>query len=488
MNPRWPRLGLTGKVVFLLLVVTAVPIVVSAVFIGEIARVAQNVADGEVERLRLPLERAAEAYRLAISAQKTAFRQAAMSIALNGALRSGCADGAQVMPAFGTLMDEHAALSRIELLDAHGSSLGAKERDMRQPVRRWAITQPLSGTTCQVVLTFAVSAKLFEEQAELGEVLGASRARAKVRRTLPDSYRNAFVAVVAIVMLATFGVAILVARRATRRIGRLALATQRVRKGDLDVQVSPSLPSARGGDEIDALAVNFDEMVVKLRKSRAEIEYLQKIGAWQEVARRLAHEIKNPLTPIQLAVQQLHSKYDGKDERYERLLEEARAIVTEEIASLRRLVDTFRGLASLPRVEPSPVDLAQVVGEAAREVPFTSRAPAEKVVISADRQLLRRVIVNLVENAREAGAKEVVVAWHRAPDHACLLVDDDGPGVPSHLRDRLFDPYVTTKGQGTGLGLAIAKKTILDHGGEIALSSAASPLGGARFEIKLLVG
>jgi len=203
------------------------------------------------------------------------------------------------------------------------------------------------------------------------------------------------------------------------------------------------------------------------------------------VARRLAHEIKNPLTPIQLAVQELHRKYDGDDEKFRRLLDEAHAIVAEEVAGLRRLVDAFRGFATLPRVEPKPLDLAVVVEDVAREQEIGTGPPSGPVMISGDRLLLRRAIVNLVENARQAGARRVEVAWRCDGDRATIAVDDDGPGVPEVVRDRVFDPYVTTKEHGTGLGLAIVKKTMLEHGGEVRLCPEPSPLGGARFELSL---
>jgi nitrogen fixation/metabolism regulation signal transduction histidine kinase len=225
-------------------------------------------------------------------------------------------------------------------------------------------------------------------------------------------------------------------------------------------------------------------MVDDLGRSRAQIEYLQKIGAWQEVARRLAHEIKNPLTPIQLAVQELGTRYPGDDPAYRRKLDDATEIVTEEIAGLRRLVDAFSAFAKLPRVEPKPLDVAAVVDDVAREVPLECRPPAAPVTVSGDRMLLRRVLVNLADNAFQAGAKTVRVSWRRDGDVARVTVEDDGPGVPADLAERIFDPYVTTKPHGTGLGLAIAKKTVLEHGGTIALVGA-SALGGATFDITL---
>ena len=180
-------------------------------------------------------------------------------------------------------------------------------------------------------------------------------------------------------------------------------AARRVGEGDLAVRVHP-----KGRDELDELGRAFDRMVAELGDARSRLEYLQKVSAWQEVARRLAHEIKNPLTPIQLAVQELGSKYKGDDPAPIRLnLATAQEILSEEIGTIRRLVDDFSAFAKLPKVEPAPVDLAQVVEDFVRThaewqpVLRIDREPAP-VEALCDRMLIRRVLSNLVENAVQA--------------------------------------------------------------------------------------
>src|SRR5215471_17105409 len=179
-------------------------------------------------------------------------------------------------------------------------------------------------------------------------------------------------------------------------------------------------------------------MVAELGDARSRLGYLQKVSAWQEVARRLAHEIKNPLTPIQLAVQELGSKYRGGDPEYQRLLGTAQEILTEEVGVIRRLVDDFSAFAKLPKVEPAPVDLAQVVEDFARSHPewqeSLSVERANPVPAVCDRMLIRRVLANLVENAVQAaegaGRKPAVrLAVLARPGGATILVDDNGPGT-----------------------------------------------------------
>jgi nitrogen fixation/metabolism regulation signal transduction histidine kinase len=266
-------------------------------------------------------------------------------------------------------------------------------------------------------------------------------------------------------------------------------------------------------------------MLSEMQQSRARIVYLQRIGAWQEMAQRLAHEIKNPLTPIQLAVQECHRKYDGADSKFRSLLDTTLEIVEEEVGTLRRLVGNFSSFARLPQAELREADLRDFVRECSEQLGHLEHAddagnigaessgeldaltphnvkvewevPRAPLPAAIDRQMLRRVLVNLVRNAaqavrdaRAAGAApdamlgHVVVSARPDDDGAIIAVEDDGPGVPDDMRDRIFDPYFTTKVDGTGLGLAIVKKIVVEHGGSIEVGTSAR-LGGAKLEVRL---
>jgi len=277
----------------------------------------------------------------------------------------------------------------------------------------------------------------------------------------------------------------------TRRVDALVATARRVSDGHVDARVE--LP---GRDEMAELGGAFNTMLDDLAQTRSQIEYLQRMGAWEDVARRLAHEIKNPLTPIQLAVQQTVSSYKGDDARYKKQLSDMKEIVEEEIAGLRRLVDTFRTLGQLPKVEKAPIALADLVEELRLDPRFAqklvTKPPAEPVTVRADKLLLKRVLVNLVENGLQAGEEagssgEVVVAWRTDTrgDAVTITVDDRGKGVAEENRDKIFEPYVTTKATGTGLGLAIARKIAIEHGGELSVSPDKAATGGARFVITL---
>jgi two-component system, NtrC family, nitrogen regulation sensor histidine kinase NtrY len=337
------------------------------------------------------------------------------------------------------------------------------------------------GIPREIYANFLALRAAMEEEHELDRLLPV---------VLPRIFHGLGVALVGVLLIAA-ALGLFIARRATGRVAALSDAARRVGEGDLTVRVAP-----RGSDELDDLGRTFDRMVAELSEARSRLGYMQKLAAWQEVARRLAHEIKNPLTPIQLAVQELASKYRGGDAGYERLLGTAQEILTEEVGAIRRLVDDFSAFAKLPKVEPAPVDLGQVVDDFSRSHPEWQKAlhveRGGPVGALCDRMLIRRVLANLVENAvqaAEAAGREpkVQIALAEGDSAASLFVDDNGPGVANDARERIFDPYMTTKEHGTGLGLAIVRKIMLDHGGDVRVAETPSPLGGARFVVTLPV-
>ncbi len=376
-----------------------------------------------------------------------------------------------------------------------------RERLDRQHNRLLTLDRPMERGALVVEITLATEAAPYREHQRAGELVEVYRRLFHGATYISGFYVGVYVAFLLSVIVVALAVGIVVSRRVTRRVAVLAEATERVGKGDLSVQVATD-----GGDEIAELTRAFNAMVRDIREGRDRIEYLQRIGAWQEMARRLAHEIKNPLTPIQLAVQEVHRTYKGDDARYRRTVEDAAAIVEEEVATLRRLVGEFSEFARLPVAALGTGDLGDFVREALRGVDPAgllpsglrdARPPAlamevadEAMPVMIDAQMLRRTLDNLVRNAVHAVAAaapedggHVIVGARLEDDAAVLEVRDDGPGVPAEARARVFDPYYTTKDDGTGLGLAIVKKVVLEHGGSIDCGQA--PEGGAAFRIRL---
>jgi len=385
----------------------------------------------------------------------------------------------------------------------------ATERSLE---RRMPLTDDPDGAT--LIAEFAVDRKRLDELEKSGEILQAYHELEASRGELGKDYLNAFKVLVVIVALVTTFLGIVLARGVTKRINRLGLAINLVAQGDLSVRVPVT-----GSDELTDVARSFNRMMGEIQQSRARLEYLQRMASWQEMAQRLAHEIKNPLTPIQLAVEQCHQKYPSEDPKFRQLLDTTLEIVEEEVGTLRRLVSNFGNFARLPTAELKLASLRDFLRDcrdqlghledpslgsdsadaepiATQNVDIDWRLPKEAMPAAIDRQMLRRVVVNLVRNSVQAIRDERVsrgegesighvrVSAEKTLAGVDLLVEDDGPGIDEEQRMRVFDPYFTTKTDGTGLGLAIVKKIVVEHGGEIEVSKS-DALGGARFTLHL---
>jgi nitrogen fixation/metabolism regulation signal transduction histidine kinase len=237
-------------------------------------------------------------------------------------------------------------------------------------------------------------------------------------------------------------------------------------------------------------------MMEDLKVSKERLVIAERIAAWQEIARRLAHEIKNPLTPIQMAMDTLRKTWKKQHPSFDEILEESTTTVLQEADRLKHIVTEFSDFARMPKPELSRVDLNEIIRSAlalyqggAVRVDTTLRPGLPQ--LDADKNQLNQVLLNLVENARDAiGSRDGGRIWvttklGEAQDRIVLVVEDNGPGVPPDLKDKVFAPYFTTKHSkgGTGLGLAIVHRIVSDHGGRIAISDRSG--GGARFVIEL---
>ncbi|MBZ0269235.1 GHKL domain-containing protein, partial [bacterium] len=244
--------------------------------------------------------------------------------------------------------------------------------------------------------------------------------------------------------------------------------------------------------EMGDLVRAFNGMVEELDAQQRELARLERLAAWRDLARTLAHEIKNPLTPIQLAIQQLGDQTPpGGDPAYATLVNDCVEIVNEEVEALRRLVREFSEFARLPQPQPAGGDLAALLEDLSRLYGerLACRPAATALPAVYDEGELRRALINLIDNGiaacREAGrAERVEIAASLAADGAAVLrVTDDGNGVPEANRERIFEPDFSTKSGGMGLGLAIVDGIVRGHGGTITLEEGAGR--GAAFTIRL---
>ena len=237
-------------------------------------------------------------------------------------------------------------------------------------------------------------------------------------------------------------------------------------------------------DELNQIAQQFNTMADEVELNRQRRLFLEKISSWQTIARKMAHEIKNPLTPIQMMVSHLERSDPKTNPSFTELLTETSRIVSEEIAALRRMVDNFSDFAKLPTPKRQQADLVETVRHvyelqkmAILPHELTLTTDLEEAPCYFDPQQIRQVLSNLIKNASEAQSQGLNISLALAADKQQyeIRVIDDGPGIDPEDLNRIFEAYFTTKHTGAqpgmGLGLAICKKIIIEHGGELMVSS-----------------
>jgi nitrogen fixation/metabolism regulation signal transduction histidine kinase len=284
-----------------------------------------------------------------------------------------------------------------------------------------------------------------------------------------------------------------IAARISRPIEELARAAGQVAAGDWETRVD-----IRSLDEVGALARSFNNMTRQLSEQRDRLVQTERVAAWRELARRLAHELKNPLTPLQITVENMVRAKKLPKKQFDEVFKESAATLTEEIENLKTIVGRFSDFSKLPKPQVVEMDAREAVrrvvklyGPALEEkhIELGTSISAEPLMILGDSELLHRALSNLVLNAMDAMPEGGVltVSAVRAKEVARISVSDTGAGLTPEECERLFTPYYTTKQHGTGLGLAIVQSVVADHNGTIAVESVEG--GGARFVIGLpLVG
>ncbi len=282
---------------------------------------------------------------------------------------------------------------------------------------------------------------------------------------------------------------VLLANRITAPIADLVRASRELARGNLAYRIPPS-----GDDEMARLSEAFNQMAASLHEHRERLVQAERVAAWRELARRLAHELKNPLFPLQLSIENLRRARQADPANFSEVFEEGTATLLAELEELKRIVARFSDFARIPRPEPEPTDLRMLLEKTARlyearirqeNISLEMQLAAEPVMAHADPHLLGQALGNLVLNALDAmpGGGRLNLRAFSQNGRAVVEVADTGQGLTEEEQQRLFTPYYTTRQHGTGLGLAIVQSVVADHGGRITVESA--PQKGTRFRIEL---
>jgi two-component system nitrogen regulation sensor histidine kinase NtrY len=252
----------------------------------------------------------------------------------------------------------------------------------------------------------------------------------------------------------------------------------------------------------EGFVVTFDDMT--------ELVSAQRSTAWADVARRIAHEIKNPLTPIQLSAERIRRKYGDSITKDREVFDQCTDTIIRQVSDIGRMVDEFSAFARMPKPVMERHDVREIVREAVflfqvsrSEIAFELDLPERPVMALSDRRLLAQAVTNLVKNASEAidsavetdparaGKGRILAKVRGKGDRVQITVVDNGCGLPKENRERLVEPYMTTREKGTGLGLAIVQRIVEQHGGTLTLADAPKRNGkmeGASVRIDLPVG
>jgi signal transduction histidine kinase len=284
-------------------------------------------------------------------------------------------------------------------------------------------------------------------------------------------------------------VSLWIAARISRPIEQLARAASQVAAGDWQARVE-----IRARDEVGVLAESFNHMTGQLSEQRERLLQSERVAAWRELARRLAHELKNPLFPLQITVENMVRARVLPAEEFDEIFVESAATLRAEIENLKTIIGRFSDFSKMPKPQAEPMDARDAIRRVAalyepalgeKQIALRTNVDVEPLPISADSELLHRALSNLVLNAMDAmpGGGTLTLAIARNGETARVSVADSGAGLTPEECERLFTPYYTTKQHGTGLGLAIVQSIVADHHGTIAVERGEN--GGARFIIDL---
>ena len=285
-------------------------------------------------------------------------------------------------------------------------------------------------------------------------------------------------AVIIIVLIST-----IFANQISSPIRQLTRATNAVAQGDLSIQLDNN---EKG--ELKELLDGFNSMTSELQKNQNDIAELERENAWKEMAKQVAHEIKNPLTPMKLSVQQLVAAYNDRKSEFDEILKKLSHAILSQIESLSLIASEFSSFAKMPSLKLEDLDLVAVIkdtvhlfGEEEVEIKFITSV--DKIILESDNSQIRRMFINLIRNSLQAKAETIQINLYAENKFSVIDISDDGVGIQPENQNKIFESNFTTKEKGLGLGLKLIKRFLENTGGEISLLSTSN--SGTVFRIRM---
>ena len=301
------------------------------------------------------------------------------------------------------------------------------------------------------------------------------------------SFAIIYIIIVSLLLFISISIAIRFSSRFFRSINNLILASTSIGEGNLDTKV----PEVKTDKDLEILNKNFNQMIERLKNQQDKLIINERHEAWGNLARKMAHEIKNPLTPIQLTIDRLKNKYSNQLEDTDKEnFKDNLKIINNQIKQIEKLVNEFSDFARMPKPIFKNNDLLIIMNESIKlmseldkSINISMKNNAEKIIFNSDREQLGRVFLNLIKNSIESIQekfekvsnfnKNIAIELNDYDNHISLMISDTGVGfknLSTNVKD-ILNPYFTTKKKGTGLGLSIVNKIINDHSGDIKFTS-----------------
>ena len=316
------------------------------------------------------------------------------------------------------------------------------------------------------------------------------------RTGIKISFILIYLVVVTLLLFLSISIAIKFSSRFFRSINNLILASTNIGKGDLDTKV----PEIKTDTELETLNKNFNLMIEKLKSQQEKLLFSERHEAWEDVARKLAHEIKNPLTPIQLTIDRLRSKYEKSvDDKEKGNFNNYLIIINKQINQIENLVNEFSDFARMPKPIFNKNNIVEIIHtnislleEMDRSISIKLKSDKDNLSINCDADQISRTFFNLIKNSVESIIEKLSKSGNFAKfididildknDYITIIITDNGTGFSTDIIKNITKPYFTTKAKGSGLGLSIVNKIINDHNGTIDFSS---NINGAKVKINL---